>query len=212
MEKIVRLFIPLIYLLSFIFTPRTKSRVSHFFQLVYYYWIRRHFKYIGKVTFLLPTYLDGIQYISIGDGSRIGKRAMLAVHKVSVVTEHPEICIGEKCVIGDDCNLQSCNSIRIGNGVLLGRKVMINDTSHGRFVRGQLDMQPNSRPLCSKGPIVIEDNVWIGEMVCVLGNVHIGKGSIIGAGSVVTKDIPEYSLAVGSPARVIKSLNTEYSD
>ena len=91
--------------------------------------------------------------------------------------------------------------------VLLGRKVMVNDTSHGGFIREQLDIQPNLRPLCSKGPIVIEENVWIGEMVCILGNVHIGRGSVIGAGSVVTKDIPPYSLAVGCPAKIIKSFD-----
>lgn len=98
----------------------------------------------------------------------------------------------------------------LGNGVQLGRKVMINDTSHGDFVGDQLDIQPNLRPLKSKGPIIIEDNVWIGEMVCILGNVHIGRSSIIGAGSIVTHDIPAYSIAVGNPAKVIKTLNKEF--
>lgn len=69
-----------------------------------------------------------------------------------------------------------------------------------------LDIQPNLRPLVSKGPIIIEENVWIGEMVCILGGVHIGKGSIIGAGSVVTKNIPPYSLACGIPAKVVKNM------
>ena len=56
-----------------------------------------------------------------------------------------------------------------------------------------------------EGKIKIEDDVWIGSNVIILPNINIGKGSIIGAGSVVTKNIPEYSVAVGVPARVIKN-------
>ena len=62
------------------------------------------------------------------------------------------------------------------------------------------------RPLHSKGPIIIEDNVWVGENVCILENVRIGKCSIIGANAVVTHDIPPYSIAVGVPAKVIKKI------
>ena len=126
---------------------------------------------------------------------------------------HNGTYIGRNCNIGDDSNIQCCNTVKIGEGDRLGRKVMINDTSHGTFSRNELNLQPNKRPLTSKDSIVIDDNVWIGEMVCILGNVHIGKGAVIGAGSIVTKDIPSYSLAVGSPAKVIKSSeeNTMYS-
>ncbi len=65
---------------------------------------------------------------------------------------------------------------------------------------------PLVRPLYSKGPIIIEDDVWLGEKVSVMPGVHIGRGAIIGANSVVTKDIPAYAVAVGSPAKVIKML------
>ncbi|MBL4677498.1 MAG: hypothetical protein JKY70_15040 [Mucilaginibacter sp.] len=58
-------------------------------------------------------------------------------------------------------------------------------------------------------PVIIEDNVWIGETVSVLPGVTIGKGSIIGASAVVTKNIPPYSIAVGNPAKVIKTYNFE---
>ncbi len=65
---------------------------------------------------------------------------------------------------------------------------------------------PIHRPLVVKGPIVIEDNVWIGERVCILSGVNIGKGAIIAANSVVTHDVPEYCVAAGSPAKVIKQI------
>ena len=64
------------------------------------------------------------------------------------------------------------------------------------------------RRLHSKGPIIIEDNVWIGENACILENVRIGKCSIIGANAVVTHDIPPYSVAVGVPAKVIKTIRS----
>jgi len=62
----------------------------------------------------------------------------------------------------------------------------------------------NERP--DSAPIILEDNVWLGARVIVLKGVTIGEGSVIGAGSVVTKDIPPRSLAVGMPAKVIKTL------
>ena len=208
------------YMWSYVYTLKVKEKIERLHTRLYYMWVKRHFKKIGRVFFHTPAYLHGMQYISIDDGTHVGHRAMICAHKMADVNklhpiqfandnisieENPEIVIGKNCNIGDDCNIQSCNSVRLGNGVRLGRKVMINDTSHGDFVREQLDTQPNLRPLHSKGSIVIEDNVWIGEMVCILANVHIGRGSVIGAGAVVTKDIPPYSLAVGSPAKVIKS-------
>jgi acetyltransferase-like isoleucine patch superfamily enzyme len=62
------------------------------------------------------------------------------------------------------------------------------------------------RPLISKGEVVIGDNVWIGEGAMILPNVHIGEHAIIAANSVVTKDIPAYSIAAGVPAKIIKHI------
>ncbi len=63
------------------------------------------------------------------------------------------------------------------------------------------------QPLQSKGPIIIEDDAWLGFGAIVLSGVHIGKGAVIGAGAVVTHDVPEGAVAVGSPARVVKMRN-----
>lgn len=200
-----KLIIACAYLWSFIYTKRIKEKFIYLHYLMYYGWIKRQFGYLGDVYFRMPTYLGNMKYMKIGDGTCIGKRAMIqATDKCGDDFFTPSIIIGENCNIGDDSNIQCCNKIQLGNGVLLGRKVMINDTTHGLFIREHLDIQPSKRPLSSKGEILIEDNVWIGEMVSILGNVHIGKGAVIGAGSVVTKDIPAYGLAVGVPANVIK--------
>lgn len=194
------------YLWSYIYTLNMELKWDWICRCWSYYRIKRYFYNMGKVYIQSHARFHHPEFISICDGSVIGCRALVCAHPSSK-SKQPLIEIGQNCNIGDDCNIQCCNHIKFGNGVRLGRKVMINDTSHGEFVREQLDIQPNLRPLVSKGPIIIDDNVWIGEMVCILGNVHIGKGSVIGAGTVVTKDIPEYSLAVGVPAKVIKTFS-----
>ncbi|MBR4243334.1 MAG: hypothetical protein IKR98_05525 [Bacteroidaceae bacterium] len=70
-----------------------------------------------------------------------------------------------------------------------------------------LDTPANLRPIVSKGPVVIEDNVWIGEMACIMPGVTIGRGAIVGANAVVTHDVPPYTLVAGNPARIIKQID-----
>lgn len=90
---------------------------------------------------------------------------------------------------------------------MFGKYVTVTDNSHGHNDSlEELDTAPLLRPVYSKGPVIIEDNVWIGDKAIILPNVTIGKGSIIGAGAVVTKDIPPYCIAVGNPAKVIRKI------
>ncbi len=117
-----------------------------------------------------------------------------------------------RLVIGSDVNMSDyvhvgcALSVTIGNGVLIGSKVLITDHSHGHIdPQGprDLDLMPNQRPIVSKGPVVIGDRVWLGDGVCVLAGVCIGAGAIIGANSIVTKDIPPDSIWAGVPARQV---------
>ena len=66
-------------------------------------------------------------------------------------------------------------------------------------------MRPLERPITSKGPVVIGNNVWIGDKATILPGVTIGDGAVIAANAVVTKDVPAYSVVGGNPARVIKN-------
>ena len=201
------------YFWSLIYTETINRKISYLYSLLFYGYIKRRFKHIGKVYFKTPAYIGNPQYMEFADGICIGRRAIIqATDKYGREKFTPSVVFGKNCNIGDDSNIQCCNRIQLGNGVLLGRKVMINDTSHGDSSREQMDIQPNLRPLCSKGPIIIEDNVWIGEMACILGGVHIGRGAIIGAGSVVTRDVPAYSIVGGIPARIIKQMQPEKSE
>ena len=104
------------------------------------------------------------------------------------------------------CHIGAINQIIIGDNVLIGSNVLITDHSHGINDDEDIDIAPSKRKLYSKGPVIIEDNVWIGENVSILPNVRIGKNSIIGANSVVLKDVPAYSIVAGNPAKVIKCI------
>lgn len=120
------------------------------------------------------------------------------------------ITIGENVQINDYVHITGLSSVKIGNGVLMASKIYISDCSHGSYLGDENDSNPISSPasrsLFSK-PVIIEDNVWLGEFVSVLPGVRIGKGTIVGANSVVSKSLPEFVIAVGTPAKPIKKYN-----
>lgn len=148
--------------------------------------------------------------IFIEDDVQIGARCVLEAYtefQPASQTFTPHVVIGDGCKIGTDSHISSINSVILGKHVRCGRKIFITDNAHGASQRDLLDMPPNMRPLYSKGPVIIEDNVWIGEYAAILPNVTIGQGSIVAAHAVVTKDVPPYSVVGGNPAKVIKCLN-----
>ena len=144
--------------------------------------------------------------ISLGNNSYIGKYGVVTTWTTKQYRS-PKIQIGHGTNIGQHCHITAINKIVIGDRVLTGKYVTITDNSHGDITFDELLQDANKREMCSKGAVVIEDNVWIGDKVTICPCVHIGKGSIIGANAVVTKDIPPYSIAVGNPIKIIKTFN-----
>lgn len=114
-----------------------------------------------------------------------------------------DIHIGERTRIGMGNVL--IGPVTIGNDVMFAQNVVLSGLNHGFE---DVTISPSKQPI-SKSPILVEDEVWIGANVTVTAGVKLGKHSVIGSGSVVTKDVPSYSVAVGNPARVIKKFNFE---
>lgn len=108
------------------------------------------------------------------------------------------IKVGENVFINSCCRFQDQGGIVIDDGTLIGHNTTIATLNH--------DFNPAKRQNLTPSPVKIGKNVWIGSDCTILPGVEIGDGSIIGAGSVVTKSIPKNSIAVGNPARVIKNI------
>ena len=118
--------------------------------------------------------------------------------------------IGNNCEMGDMTHIVAHEKVEIGNNVLIASKCFISDTSHGNYKGDEQDSpdtQPNQRKLITK-PVKIGNNVWIGENVVILAGTEIGEGSIVGANSVVNGSIPESTIVVGSPAKIIKQFDS----
>lgn len=193
---------------ALIFPPRLSKSVSVWYNRFYTLWISDVFKTPGSDNYInYPIYIDGGKYISIGNGCSFGKRLRLeAIDRYLEYQFLPEISIGSNVDISSDCHIGAVNKIIIGDNVLIASKVYISDHSHGRINSEELSLTPRNREIYSKGAVIIENNAWIGENVSILPNVIIGTNSIIGANSVVTKSIPANCIAVGIPAKVIRTI------
>lgn len=177
------------------------------YMIIYSGYRGRQFKHFGKTSRIHPFFntLSGADHISVGEECYIGKDVQLtATLSFEGQTFDPIIVLGDNCSIGDYSHITAINEIRLGNNVRMGKNILITDNAHGASDRSVLEIAPNYRPLVSKGPVIIDDNVWIGTKTCIMPNVHIGRCAIIGAGSIVTKDIPPFAVATGCPAKVIK--------
>lgn len=104
------------------------------------------------------------------------------------------LIVGDHSGIGENCRVSS--GTIIGNNVMMAPDVIICTQSH-KYLKETYDG-------FVKKPVIIEDNVWIGYRVIILPGVRVGKNAIIGAGAVVTKDVPPYAVIGGNPARVLK--------
>lgn len=113
--------------------------------------------------------------------------------------------LGANINVSDWVHIGALDHVMIGAGCLLGSKVLITDHGHGSVadIAASAPLRPNARPLCSKGPVILEDNVWLGDAVVVLPGVRIGSNAIVGANSVVTRNIPSNTVWAGCPATQI---------
>jgi acetyltransferase-like isoleucine patch superfamily enzyme len=142
---------------------------------------------------------DGRVHVSGTANIKLGKRCRLGMEVELRTVEAGHIQIGEDTRLNRGCTLTSYAQIRIDDFTIIGEFVSIRDANHG-LKRGEpMRYQPHT---CK--PILVGRDVWIGRGSCILPGVTIGEGAVIGANSVVTRDVPDFAIAAGVPAKVIK--------
>lgn len=164
--------------------------------------------YPGARLIRRPVDIRGKRFIKIGKGFTTGKYCRIEAYNDSKSRDYM-IILGNGVQLNDNVHLVASEYLEIGNNVLIASKVFISDTSHGNYNlmnQSNPDTPPSSRNNHTK-PVFIGDNVWIGENSIILPGVRIESGAIVGAGSVVTKNVPENCIVAGNPARTIKTYN-----
>ena len=169
--------------------------------------LRTKFVFKNARIIRFPIDIRGRKYISVGKGFTTGFGCRIEAYPAN---KKPCLFFGENFQMNDYVHITAMQSVRIGKNVLLASKIYISDCSHGSYAGNNDDSSPQEIPkdrkMFSKS-VVIEDNVWLGEFVSVLPGVTIGKGTIVGANSVVSKSLPSNVIAVGTPAVPIKKYN-----
>lgn len=162
--------------------------------------------FAGNIKLGKNVYLDqGVYLHALPGGISIGEGTFLMHHTTLHVFNFrrlPQagITVGKNCFLGEFNVIRGQGGVHIGNDVYTGPMVQIVAVNH---VYNNPDVPIREQGITAQG-IVIEDDVWLGANVVVVDGVTIGRGSIIGAGSVVTTNIPPYSIAIGTPAKPVK--------
>ena len=152
----------------------------------------------SRVPFLFkgnPSSLREGGGVEIGRGVFVGSGAWFSVGPGARLTIADNVHINRGFVVA------CVGHVSIGRNVVMADRVFVGDTNHGYT---DVTMPILLQPMAAPRPVVIEDDCWLGINVCVLSGVTIGRHSVIGANSVVTRDVPPFSVACGNPAMVVK--------
>jgi acetyltransferase-like isoleucine patch superfamily enzyme len=190
---------------------KSMERVRGYIQQVYY----RNICDSDHAVFLHTAKVYNIR--KIRGSIKVGRQS-LVLGELLTFAHAGSIEIGEYCYIGENTRLWSADKIRIGNRVLISHNVNIHDTDghpidpqarHKHFLEITTRGHPELDLGIPSASILIEDDVWIGFNATILKGVSIGKGAIIGACSVVTKDVLPYTIVAGNPAKLIRRTDQE---
>ena len=187
------------------------------------------FRFIGWITYVIEGKLSaffvgwekaylgrgsrviGTRYITVGERFSVGRYAWIeAVAESGDDKLQPVISLGEGFNASERLHISAINRIEIGDNCLFGSGVYVSDHNHGSY-KGEKHSDPNQPPvmreLISHGAVIIGSNVWLGDNVTIVGPVKIGNGVVVGANSVVTRNVPDYVLVGGIPAKILKQFN-----
>lgn len=123
------------------------------------------------------------------------------IHPGLVINFPENVKLGNNLIFNRNVSITARSRVTLGENVLLGPNVVINDSNH---LFSDIDLPINKQGHTAE-EIIIEDDVWIASNCVILKGVHVGKGAVVAAGSVVTKDVPPYAVVAGVPARQIKT-------
>ena len=157
---------------------------------------------LGEKTYISPyAHLLNMRCMDIGSMSSISRRtSLLAFTEYRNVKYNPKISIGDNVYIGKGCTLSCCNYLAIEDGVTIGDNVYISDNMHGYE---DINISIMEQPL-KVASVVVGCRAWVGYGSFIAHDVNIGEHAIIGAGSVVKKSVPPFTVVAGSPAKIIK--------
>jgi acetyltransferase-like isoleucine patch superfamily enzyme len=182
---------------------RTYGLFGFFRLLLYVVHTRLFFR--GARIIRFPVFMKNRYAIRWGRGFTTGVACRLEAYPL---TKGTVLHIGTGVQMNDYVHITAMQNVWIGNDVLMASRIYISDSTHGSYKGDPATDSDPSQPPQSREysvlPVRILDRVWLGEGVCVLPGVTIGEGCIVGANSVVTRDLPANCVAVGSPARPIK--------
>jgi len=159
----------------------------------------------GSIICFPATSLMNERFIEIGENTMIGPHVALSAGMApgQECLSQPVVRIGDRCLIGRGSGIVGHFSIDIGDDVWTGHHVYITDQNHG-YDNVDIPISQQSMP---EKPVRIGSGSWLGHGTVVLPGADIGEHVVIGANSVVTGSIPSFSVAVGAPARVVKSMS-----
>jgi acetyltransferase-like isoleucine patch superfamily enzyme len=157
--------------------------------------------------------LRGLRYMHIGKNFRVMEGLWLEAHdRYRKQKLNPRLIIGDDVYVSRWCHISAIEYIEIGARTLLGSNVYISDHNHGNY-RGSDQSDPTVPPaireLGGGGPVMIGEDVWIGNNAVLVGPMKVGSGAIIAANSVVTHDVPANTIMAGAPARPIKQFSND---
>lgn len=160
----------------------------------------------GKDVYIEPgVVINRPRFVHVGNHVRIKRNTSINLHPKNKGSKEPLLFIGDHVIISEGCFISACHHLVIEENVGISPNVMIIDNSRKP---GDISL-PSKEQEIQVGSVRIGADSWIAYGACILPNVTIGKHCIIGALSVVTRAIPDYSVAMGSPARVVKRFNFE---
>jgi len=160
----------------------------------------------GKDVYIEPgVVINRPRFVHVGNHVRIKRNSSINLHPKDKKSKEILLFIGDDVIISESCFISACNRIVIGESVGISPNVMIIDNSRKL---GDIS-RPSKEQELKIGEVRIGADSWIAYGACIMPNVTIGRHCIIGALSVVNRDIPSYSLAVGAPARVVKKFDFE---